>query len=148
MQAVRTCICLAAWLLHSACSIPNLEAPGCSEARDAAKRYYSLATGGETATLPEVSSRLNDMRSTTFSVAPAGGDAGRDPYNFSRIQPISSRVGECSIETANLAVTEVTVIWREDDHTAERTDRVTLIRNNDYWLIDRIDLGNQPGPQY
>jgi hypothetical protein len=87
------CLFTFAFCLLAACSVPKLESPDCSAARDAARQYYSLAIGGETGTRPDVVEKLKAMRSPAFSVDGTTAEEGRDEYYFSRLHPTSYRVG-------------------------------------------------------
>lgn len=130
------------------CSLPTLESPECSAAREAAREYYSLAIGGEPNSHSEVPARLNALRTPGFSTGETATRDGRDPYYFSLLQPTSYRVGTCSTRPDGRVNVAVTVIWRVEHDNSEREDSVTLSKVNDAWLIDRIDTGPQPGPQF
>jgi len=124
----------------AACSIPNLDPPECAAARDVAKQYYSLAIGGDPMSHPDVLARLKALRASGFTAGPMEGD----PYYFSSEQPTSSRVGQCSALEDGRVKAEVTVIWRVNGKNSERKDLVTLAKTNEAWLIERIDVGDQP----
>jgi len=130
----------------SSCSVPNLESPECSAARDVVRQYYSLAIGADPMSNPTALSKLKALRSTNFTVSPVRGDA--DQYHFTSQQPISYRVGECSDQTDRSVKTKVKVIWRINDQNSDRDDTVTLAKVDSAWLIDRVDVGEQPGPEF
>jgi hypothetical protein len=121
-------------LCLGACSIPKLESPDCSAARDVAREYYSLAIGGER------------MRTSTFSHRESV-DAS-DQFYFSRIRPTSYRAGECSLSPDGRVMVETVVIWRQEGKNSERKDSVNLVKSGDSWLIERIEVGQQPGPEF
>jgi hypothetical protein len=144
---VSFCVVLIA-LCAAACSIPVLESSECLAARDVVKQYYSLAVGGDLASHPDELAKINALRAPTFTAGPIVMPSDRDPFTFSLIAPISSRIGDCSLSPDGRAHVEATVIWRHEAGTVERMDLVSLLRSNDAWLIERIDIGKQPGPQY
>lgn len=140
---------IIAFCLSTACSIPNLESPECSAARDVARQYYSLAIGGEPASRPEVFEKLRSLRAPNFNAIPATvPNDGRDPFYFSRLQPTAYRMGECTKLSEDRVTLKATVIWRLEGKNSERTDQVTLTNSNGSWLIDRIQVGQQPGPEF
>jgi len=42
----------------------------------------------------------------------------------------------------------VTVIWRQNDQNYLRRDKVTLVKSGDTWLVEHIDVGPQPAPNF
>jgi hypothetical protein len=88
------------------------------------------------------------MRSPAFSIGGTTLDEGRDEYHFSRKQPTSYRVGECTAMPDGRMKLETTVIWRFVDHNSERIDSVLMAKTNGMWLVDRVDVGAQPGPDF
>lgn len=148
MRATLHCCLFAfAFCLLSACSIPKLESADCSAARDTARRYYSLAIGGEPGSRPEVLEKLKALRTANFSANVAAED-GRDPFYFSRVQPTAYRVGACTEQDGGPVTLDTTVIWRLEGRNSERTDKITLSKRNDAWLVDHIEVGTQPGPDF
>jgi hypothetical protein len=133
-------------LCLGACSIPKLESPDCSAARDVAREYYSLAIGGEPSSHPEVFEKLERMRTSTFS--PGESVDASDQFYFSRIRPTSYRAGECSLSPDGRVMVETVVIWRQEGKNSERKDSVNLVKSGDSWLIERIEVGQQPGPEF
>ena len=125
----------------AACSIPNLDSPECAAARDVAKKYYSLAVGGDPMSHPEVLAKLKALRAPNFSASPA---AEGDPYYYSSVPPTSYRADECSPLSDGRVKIEITVIWRVNDKNSIRKDWVTVAKSNDTWLVEHIDVGAQP----
>ncbi|HEY2847917.1 MAG TPA: hypothetical protein VGI80_08865 [Pyrinomonadaceae bacterium] len=82
-----------------------------------------------------------------FSVGGTDASGGRDPYNFSLITPSSSRFDEC-VEQNGSPTINVTVIWRHNDQNYLRKDKITLTRSGDSWLVEHIDVGPQPAPNF
>jgi hypothetical protein len=145
---VHCALCIAIALSIVSCSVPKIESADCSAAREVTKRYYSLAIGGDLAHQPDAMAQIRAMLTPRFTASGVKAGDGRDPYNFSIRPPSSSRVDECSDLGAGKAATDVTVIWRLNDQNYLRKDKVTLIKYGDQWLIERIDVGEQPGPDF
>ena len=133
----------AFWIV--AC-VPKIESADCAAARDVVKRYYSLAIGGDLAHQPDALASINALRSPAFTAGPVIG--GSDPFYFSFVPPTSCRVDECAVGSDNRATLDATVIWRQNDQNYLRKDKVTLRKSGDSWLIERIDVGPQPGPNF
>jgi hypothetical protein len=149
---IRT-VLLSFCILHCAlciisCSIPAIESPDCSAAREVTKRYYSLAIGGDLADQPDSLRQIKQLQAPDFSVGGTQISGGRDPYNFSLVTPSSSRVVECADLGNGEVMNNVTVIWRQNDQNYLRKDKVTLARSGDTWLIEHIDVGPQPDPNF
>jgi hypothetical protein len=138
---------IAAALCIGAC-VPKIESNDCSAAREVTKRYYSLAIGGDLAHQPDALAQIKSLLAPRFTATGSTQGANRDPFNFSIIPPISSRVDECSGLGQGKVATDVTVIWRFNDQNYLRKDKVTLIKSGDSWLIERIDVGEQPGTDF
>jgi hypothetical protein len=130
------------------CSIPAIESADCTAARDVTKRYYSLAIGGDLAHQPDALAQINKLRAPGFSASGADTNGGRDAYNFSLITPSSSRVDECSDLGNGKVRTDVTVIWRQNDQNYLRKDKVTLQKSGGTWLVEHINVGPQPAPNF
>ena len=128
------------------CSVPKIESADCSAAREVTKRYYSLAIGGDLAHQPDALAQVKGLQTPKMTVTGTKPGDGRDQYNFSLTPPSSSRVDECADLGPGKASTDVTVIWRLNDENYLRKDKVTLIKNGDKWLIERIDVGEPPAP--
>ena len=130
------------------CSIPAIESADCSAAREVTKRYYSLAIGGDLAHQPDAMRDLKELLAPDFSATGTNSGGGRDAYNFSLTTPSSSRVDECADLGNGKVTNNVTVIWRINEQNYLRHDKVTLVRSGDKWLVEHIDVGPQPGPNF
>jgi len=126
----------------ASCSMPNLDPPECAAARDVVKQFYALGIGGDPMSHPEILARWKSLRSPNYSAGPTRDDDSQ--FYFSAVEPTSSRVGECKLLDEGRVTVEATVIWRASETNYTRTDTVTLARVNDAWLVERIDVGEQP----
>ena len=133
-------------LCIGACSIPAIEAGDCTAARDVAKRYYSLAIGGDLKNQADAMREFKALLAPDFSASGSDSNVGRDPYNFSLVTPSSSRFDEC-VEQNGKPTINVTVIWRQSEQNYLRKDKVTLAKSGDAWLVEHIDVGPQPNIQ-
>jgi hypothetical protein len=141
-------LCIVFALCIAGCSIPAIESADCTAARDVAKRYYSLAIGGDPAHQPDAMTQFKKLLAPDFSVGGTDISGGRDPYNFSLITPSSSRFDECAMQENGKPIISVTVIWRQNDQNYLRKDKVTLSKSGDSWLVEHIDVGAQPRPDF
>jgi hypothetical protein len=112
------------------------------------RQYYSLAIGGELEKHPDSLAKIRSLMTPEFSARSGPVEPGRDPYNFSLIQPTSSRLGECVVTGDGRVRFGVTVIWRVNNQSSERGDNVVLKKVGDAWLIENIEVGTPPGPQF
>lgn len=147
-SSIVVALCIVSCTLSVvACSIPAIESPDCTAARDVAKRYYSLAIGGDVANQPDAMREFKNLLAPDFSVTGTDMSDGRDPYNFSLITPSSSRFDEC-VEQNSKPTINVTVIWRQNEQNYLRKDKVTLTKSGNTFLVEHIDVGTPPGPNF
>ncbi len=129
-------------LFASACSIPNLEKPECTAARQAVKELYSYHFGNDmkftrenlkarekflTGELAGNLSKMNAGAVDYFTQTP------NDDY------PKAFRVGECRvIEPEKRVALGVVLFWKTDTRSEQREIGVEAVRENDRWLVDKI----------
>lgn len=126
--------------LLSGCSVPNLEAPECTESRQAVKEFYSFHFGGEMRRTPENLKlrekfltpeyyRLLTQQRGEGDSFTTGGDA-----DF----PKTFRIGKCEVETADRTNVEVVLFWKDDARSEQREIRAAVVKENGKWLIGNI----------
>ena len=135
--------------LSAACSIPNLEKPECTAARQTVKDFYSYHFGSDMRFTPEnfeprkrflTAELINNLS----PLAAGGGAGGRDPFTLTDDLPRAFRVGGCTVlEADKRADFGVLLFWRTDTRTEERQIKVEAIKQNDRWLIDKVSENNQ-----
>lgn len=136
--AATFALCILHFILFTACSIPNLEPPECTQARGVVKELYSYHFG-------------NDMRFTTANLQPREKFLSpeltkllqkfvseSDPFTLTDDFPKAFRVGGCKVIDANKADVQILLFWRDDTRTEQREIHVETVKENDKWLIDNI----------
>lgn len=126
------------WLVS--CSVPNLEAPECTQARAAIREFYSNHFGGDMKFTPE------NLRSREKYLSP---DLARllqkfvtdsDPFTLTQGDdlPKAFRVGGCKTVAADKTESQVLLFWKEDYRTEQREINVEAMKGNGNWLISNI----------
>jgi hypothetical protein len=131
-------------ILHSAffitsCSIPNLETPQCTEARDVVKRFYSFHFGNDMRPLSEDFKAqeiflTSELIATLFST----DKEARDYFTATENHPKAFRVGECSAESDSKATLQVLLLWRDDTSSDQKEIHVETVLIGDRWLINKV----------
>lgn len=134
--------------LAMSCSIPKLESPECTEARDALREFYSFHFASDM----HLSRENIELRSKF--VTPSYKEFLEQSYiNWHDIKPVDEftktagdrpktfRIGKCSLDESNRkADVEVVLFWKDDQRSAERTIKVNAIKDEAGWLINDIVL--------
>lgn len=126
-------------LAFTSCSVPNLEDPQCTDARDAAKAFYSFHFGNdmtpsaenlsarEKYLTPELKGRMND-----------GTFGSRDYFTDSEQFPKAFRIGTCELSSAGSANLQVVLFWRNEMESRQEEVHVRMILKDGSWLIDNV----------
>ena len=130
-------------ILHSAfciagCSLPNLEKPQCTAARDTVKQFYSwyIATDADVrAAHPEIFSKYI---SPLFSDSLDPKDWETDHFILTNNWPKSFRVGTCTSESNDKAILQVVLLWRDDTKSEQKEVKVETVKTGDKWLINKV----------
>ena len=124
--------------LLSACSVPNLEKPECTAARDTVKRFYSFhfdnAGHASDQVMPE---RLAFITPRLAGEIASANWAGRDYFTQTEEFPKAFRVGACNA-AGDTATLEVVLLWRDDKASRQEEIKVGTVRSGDNWLIDKV----------
>ena len=123
----------------TACSIPNLESPACTESKNAVREFYSFHFGNEMKFSAEGLKRREKFLAPEFAQSIAGSKEGTDPFTTGSDDiPKAFRVGECREISAERTESNVLLLWRNDDRTEEREIKVETVDKNDAWLVNKI----------
>lgn len=126
-------------LCIAACSVPRLEPPQCTEARDAVKRFYSLHVAGDMRPSAEISEAKRAF--LTEGLIPElalRNDTERDYFTASENYPKAFRVGECNSDNEKQAIFDVMLLWRDDTSIDQKHVFVETVKVNDKWLIAKV----------
>ena len=130
---------LLATFCSLSCSIPNLEAPECSESRDSVKRFYSFHFANDMAHTPEnLSQRKPYLTDRLFSSLWAASSIPGDHFTASSDFPKAFRVGECKVQSPEKTVFQVLMLWRDDTQSEQKEIAVEMVKQGDKWLVDSV----------
>ena len=125
------------------CSIPNLEKPECTEARDAVKQFYSFHFGNDMHPSAE-NLKLRERYLTPefmkiLMVDVTGLPATtKDYFTASEEPPKTFKIGKCELPQPDKANVQVQLYWRDDTKTVQKEVHVEAVKTNDVWLINKV----------
>lgn len=123
----------------SGCSIPNLEAPECSDSRDAVKRFYSFHFAHDMAHTPEnLSQRKPYLTDRLFNSLWAATSIPGDHFTASSEFPKAFRVGECKVQSPEKTTFQVLMLWHDDTSSDQKEIAVEMLKQGDKWLVDSV----------
>lgn len=140
-----SCRCLLAFcVLHvalcfSSCSIPNLEAPECSAARDSVKQFYSFHFANDMRPSAEnLKARERFLTQGFYESLTAANRPKTDIFTASDDPPKTFKIGECKVIDKTRTDLQVQIYWRDDVQTVQREVRVEAVKTGEDWLIDKV----------
>ena len=127
-------------LLLSCGSVPNLEAPECTDSRLVVKEFYSYHFGNEmkfsTENLKKREKFLSPELFRSLQNLPTENDIFTTNTTDS---PKAFRVGGCQvIEPAAKTNLEVLLFWKDEKRTEQKAIHVEVVKQNDKWLVNKI----------
>ena len=133
-------VCSVAILFFAtACSVPNLEEPQCTVARDTVKRFYSFHFGNDMHPSPEnLKAREQFLTSELISTLSASTETAKDYFTATENYPKAFRVGECTSGSDDKATFQVLLLWRDDTKSEQKEVHVETVKAGDKWLINNV----------
>ncbi|MEO7659368.1 MAG: hypothetical protein ABIV48_07115 [Pyrinomonadaceae bacterium] len=133
------CLFIGMMFLAAGCRLPNLEAPQCTESRDAVKRFYSFHFGSDMSSTPEnLISRKAFLTPELNHELAASNETVRDYFTATENYPKAFRVGECSSDSAEKTMFQVLLLWRDDTRSDQKEVFVETLKVGDKWLINKV----------
>ncbi len=127
-------------ILFTACSVPNLEKPECGASREAVKKFYSFHFGNDLEPNAEnLKAREKFLSPKLFDELKNQSASKRDYFTQTDDYPKAFRVGGCEVVSGNQTVFEVLLFWKTETRTEQRAVRVETIKDNDKWLIEKVE---------
>jgi hypothetical protein len=143
-ERTRHNLLLLLCILHAAvcitaCSVPNLEKPECTEAREAVKRFYSFHFGNdmrptaenlkmrERFLTPELAASLDKTPTTAV-----------DYFTATEQAPKTFKIGKCEARDSTHAEFQVQLYWRDDIETVQKEIHAEAVKTGDAWLINKV----------
>ena len=131
-------------VLHSAfyissCSLPNLEKPQCTAARDTVKRFYSYHFGNDMRPSSE-NLKAREPFLTIELIASLSGHSESmiDYFTESENYPKAFRVGSCSSDSEDKATLQIVLLWRDDTKNEQKEVHAETLKIGDKWLINKV----------
>lgn len=125
--------------LAAGCGVPNLETTECTEARDAARRFYSFHFGNDMIPLAEnLKQRRRFLTPEYFDRLTAANAGDIDPFTMSAEPPRTFKIGVCRQTDPAAIDMQIQLYWRDDKATVQREVTATLARSNGEWLISKV----------
>jgi hypothetical protein len=125
--------------LLSACSIPNLEQPECTEARLAVKEFYSFHFGNEMKFSAENLKKREKFLTPEFLKSLQSSISENDVFTTNSLDlPKAFRLGSCKVIEPTKTDFEVVLFWRDDNRSEQKTIHVIAEKLQGKWLINGI----------
>jgi len=132
------CLLAAAYCLL-ACSIPSLEKPECTQARDAVKGLYSFHFGAEKASEAEnLKGQKRFLTNELFTTLSASVGMSQDYFTKSVEFPKTFKIGKCVAPEPDKANVQVQLYWRDDTKTVQKEVNVEAVAKDGSWLINKV----------
>ena len=132
--------CILHFSLSIGCSLPKLEKPECTEARDAVKKFYSYHFGNDMKPSKEnLQLREKFLTDELKQNLAARTDDKTDYFTVTDDYPKAFRVAGCTAASENNIIVEVIFFWKDDTRSEQREIKVEAVKQNDNWLINRIE---------
>jgi hypothetical protein len=135
-------IALAAFLAvtgGSSCSIPNLESPKCTAARDAVVRFYSFHFGNDMHPGAEnLEARRRFLTDELYRSLSGSQEGQRDYFTDSDNYPKAFRVGSCKAGEDASATLQVLLLWKDDNASRQEEVKVETVEKGGTWLINKV----------
>ena len=124
----------------AACSVPNLEKPECTAARQAVKEFYSFHFGDQMKPSKENLRKREKFLSDELNraLATPETETATDYFTQADDYPKAFRIGECAAANENRTVFQVVLFWKDDARSEQREVKVEAIKQNGKWLINSV----------
>ena len=123
----------------SSCSIPSLEKPQCTSARDTVKRFYSFHFGNDMHPSAEnLKAREQFLISDLIKSLSASSETAKDYFTETNNYPKAFRVGSCTSDSDDKATLQVLLLWRDDTKSEQKEVHVETVLADGKWLINKV----------
>ncbi|MDQ3798402.1 MAG: YbjP/YqhG family protein [Acidobacteriota bacterium] len=122
------------------CSVPNLESPECTAARQTVREFYSQHFGGDMKFTPENLRAREKYLTPDLARLLQKFLTGSDPFTLTPGDdlPKAFRVGGCKTVAPDKTELQVLLFWKDDARSEQREIRVEAVRQSEEWLIGNI----------
>lgn len=122
-------------------SVPNLEPPECTEARDRVREFYSYHFGNDMKPSVENLERREKFLTPdlTRRLKRQTGES-KDYFTQTDDYPKAFRVGACEAVSPGKTIFEVLLFWKDNTRSEQGEIKVEAIKQNGDWLINQVNL--------
>src|SRR5688572_30569505 len=122
-------------------SIPNLEQPECTEARNEVREFYSYHFGNDMKPLAEnLQKREKFLSAELKQQLEQQLESTKDYFTQADDYPKAFRVGACEVVSPEKTIFEVLLFWKDNTRSEQREIKVEMIKQNNNWLINQVKL--------
>ncbi|MGI8467279.1 MAG: hypothetical protein ACR2N3_02395 [Pyrinomonadaceae bacterium] len=136
------CLLFSVFYLPS-CSIPNLEKPECTDARNAVREFYSFHYSNDMRFDQEnLKQREKFLTPELFQTLSQMPDSATDYFTDSEEPPKAFRVGGCTVVEPNQKTSlGVVFFWRDNstEKSRQKEVQVEAIKENGEWLVNKVE---------
>ena len=140
LHICTTVVFIALWTAAcSSISIPSLEDPSCTEARDFARSFYSTHLDSEMKPSADSLEAKSAGLTASFSEKIRTQSHGeKDPFTLTENYPRAFKLGGCKSQEDGSVSLEVQLLWRDKDVSRQESINAILRKDDGRWLIDDI----------
>lgn len=143
-QTLFFALCFVFFAFCYGCSIPNLEKPDCTDARNAMREFYSFHYSNDMKFNQEnLKQRQKFLTPELFQMLSQKPDNPIDYFTGSDEPPKSFRIGKCEIiEPDRKTSLEVVFFWRNNtiEESRQKEVQVEAEKENNEWLVNKVDV--------
>jgi hypothetical protein len=132
--------CIFHFSFSVGCSIPNLEKPECTAARQTVREFYSYHFGNDMKPSKENLKVREKFLTDGLKQNLAAQTGGKTDY-FTQTDdyPKAFRVGGCEVTSDDKTVFEVLLFWKDETRSEQREIKVETVKQADKWLINKVE---------
>ena len=126
-------------IAQAGCSLPNLEKPQCTAARDAVKRFYSYHFANDMKPSAEnLKSKEQFLTSDLYRDLSVAKEPSIDYFTETDDYPRAFRIGTCNADADDRARLQVVLLWRDDTRTEQKEVYVEAVKTGEKWLVNKV----------
>jgi hypothetical protein len=126
-------------LFAASCSVPNLEEPGCADARVQVKQFYSFHLGNDMTPSPEnLKLREKFLTADLVKTLSASTETKVDYFTATADYPKAFRIGTCKVISPEKTEFQVLLFWRDDKRSEQKELSATAVKENGKWLLEKV----------
>lgn len=128
-------------LFTFSCSIPNLEKPECTQARNQVKKLYSFHLGNDMKPSPEnLKLREEYLTDELKQELEKQSETKKDYFTQTDDYPKAFRVGECAVVEPDKKVNlQVVLFWRDQTRSEQKEVDIEAVKQNENWLVNKVE---------